>query len=132
QVLMKDGIQIYAMGAKTAAAVKGFAALVVEGVETSRDLAEHCASVAKKGTRFWLAGARDLSAPWEQIMLAAAMTFEHVILYETDVGITNLQGSRLSPDELPPLARAVQQMKGVVCFASPSAVTGFSALFRRK
>ncbi len=124
------GAQVHAFGAATAAAAARAGARVErhEGLRTAAELASKLLILLDKNTIVAVPGAEAPAFDLTGALCAGGLAAEAIACYRTEAGATHPDGAAFSDEE----ARAfMAKTRGVVCFASPSAVAGFCAAFPR-
>lgn len=125
---MRAAKQVYTHGAKTAQVLRalGIDTTLVSSAQTAEDLCAWIGQNLQRPAQIWLPTAAQPA--FDMAAGLAARGFSTTVLpcYKTVSAAKQANGDRFTEALV---AQLCQSLSGVVCFASPSAVAGFAAVF---
>lgn len=117
--------EIYTHGEATAAKLKslGLTPTLIEGIRKGEELATVLAQKIPAGANIIVPGPKEPAFDMSGFLNSKGFKSQALICYETKASIHKPDGSHLSSQEVLDLQKSPNH---VICFASPSAVQGFS------
>ena len=122
---MRGAEAVFAIGPGTKEALAEFkvSAEVPNGVINAKSLADWLAKTLRPGTEVAWPCSKEPSYNIAEHLKRFDIHVEPLAVYETDRSLHLPHGKEPDKDDI---ARYIQSLEGVVCFASPSAVEGFT------
>lgn len=119
-------IHVFGDATESAARQRGFAVVRHQGVRTAADWAPRLAAVLDQNQSVGVLSAAVPAFDLSAALRAAGIDATSIACYRTEAGAHKIDGSPFTDAEARDFGA---RLRGVVCFASPSAVEGFCAVF---
>lgn len=123
-------VSFFCFGAKTRSTLQAQGHLVLDtpaAVDTAEKLCHHVRQTLPAGTRIAVLTAQQPAFAASEYLTANGFEVTKSVLYQTECRAVWHSGEEMSMEQ----KKALGDEKHVICFASPSAVTGFQRTFRR-